>query len=1191
MADYGASPTIFTLANADGSGGTYDFNGTGHTNKITLLTYIDITKGWTFLDRLISIQNAVKADGGISNTDFEIVAVVFNYYHYDGTVNETHNFIPYSGMISPDWIADKIDAIGPSGIDNSMLHVVADSSWSLPSPANINDNDYHGDTDSPKPTAGTFWWGYLIGKDFTIADKFEHNTSGNRSFNHIDLSSALPAYTSFNSTDYDNLQAHIIQRVKNLINPPFIIDADPINTSTVSSLNATKIFFSKPVNNTEASNAANYDLDGGGFSSANPNSALYNLAGNAENAATLTITAALDDTTPDIDLTVTGINDTVPATSTPAGPQPLVTAGSANLLEYVADVTGPAPSITCSQTSPTNISPLDFSIDFGEVINPATFTEGEIGLTNCTIDAGTFATTDNTVWTFNATPTVTDDDVTVSLSDDAVADIADPLGNLSDAAACTVRYDFVRPTVSIAGPVTPSTTSISFDVTVQFDEVVTGFTGADLDVTNGTAGTATTTDNEEFTVPITASGAGDVIVALAINKCTDIAGNQNQAAPANYTIEYAPVVPSHKQVVLCMDYSDSMNWDVVIDSAPAAPKITYMLPAIQEFITQWDVFNETDDEYGLVWYKTSAAEVVPASGLQPFNEADLQSGISGLAAGGSTAMGAGLGISLDMLNYDTVSANTRAVVLFADGQDNVPPMVQTTGTHYTIPEEYPASGFPVGIGDITVNATDTDKVPIYTIGIGNNGTWLGRLSDLSTISGGIEHATLLSQIWPLANDSFQDILLDIYGGNTPQLVFRKKNTLPQGTSSKTETFTLNRTCTKVMFCVSWPGTTPVKMTIKKGNTVINDFAKIVHKERFSIVVIEFPHFEYHDFIPFMDYRFNRRIKELITAKKEKAKKKGFTTISGMKLGEEYFYNVLGQFVRPAGQWSVSVKRKDGSAEAPFNLSVVADETSIRYHFKTPDKILKSGLPFELGLWVTANGKPLETITEAKAVINAPHSAYGNVIAAYSKQINLPNPEKLSITDRIKLQEHQISKIPEARAQLTRRALSKVSFKQVKQKLKSKLINDPGRFSAPVQQTRVPGIYRIDLYLKGYSKKTGAFERQTSRTVVIRPNISIRNSIIKRHIDPETKNLVLDIIPKDVYGNYVGPGFSDYITSNFTKVKKPKVEDHLDGSYTIRTSLRESLNERKKLPKRFRISLFKSTIYKEITERLMKELDG
>ena len=94
----------------------------------------------------------------------------------------------------------------------------------------------------------------------------------------------------------------------------------------------------------------------------------------------------------------------------------------------------------------------------------------------------------------------------------------------------SVLVDGVKPTVALSSTST-SLVNGAFEVIVEFDELVAGFSSSDLSVTNGTTSNFTAISNDKkWSFDVTPSTDGTVTVALSAGIATDVAGNENVAA-------------------------------------------------------------------------------------------------------------------------------------------------------------------------------------------------------------------------------------------------------------------------------------------------------------------------------------------------------------------------------------------------------------------------------------------------------------------------------------------------------------------------------------------------------------------------------------------------------------------------------------------------------------------------------------
>ena len=135
-------------------------------------------------------------------------------------------------------------------------------------------------------------------------------------------------------------------------------------------------------------------------------------------------------------------------------------------------------------------------------------------------------------------------DVTVKVNENAVTDEA---GNNNTASAVTgnIHIDTIAPTATITGAPTTEQNS-AFNLTITFNETVTGFAKEDLTVTGEATATAVSGSGSSYTATITpnATEEGDVTVKVNENAVTDDAGNANPISAATGNIHIDTIVPT-----------------------------------------------------------------------------------------------------------------------------------------------------------------------------------------------------------------------------------------------------------------------------------------------------------------------------------------------------------------------------------------------------------------------------------------------------------------------------------------------------------------------------------------------------------------------------------------------------------------------------------------------------------------------
>ena len=205
-----------------------------------------------------------------------------------------------------------------------------------------------------------------------------------------------------------------------------------------------------------------------------------------------------------------------------------------------------APTVTIEGIPPkiNSTAALKVQFRFSEAVTG--FTAADVTVTNGALsgfasDADAAA---DTVWTATVTPDGTGD-LTVEVAADAVADTYGNAGPAQSASA-TATWDATRPEVTIAGHPESFTFPAALSMTFTFGEAVTGFTAADVTVTNGTlSGFANDADAAADTVwkaTVTPDGTGDLEVEVAADAVADGHGNTGPETAAAVTATYvAPV--------------------------------------------------------------------------------------------------------------------------------------------------------------------------------------------------------------------------------------------------------------------------------------------------------------------------------------------------------------------------------------------------------------------------------------------------------------------------------------------------------------------------------------------------------------------------------------------------------------------------------------------------------------------------
>ena len=250
------------------------------------------------------------------------------------------------------------------------------------------------------------------------------------------------------------------------------------------------------------------------------NGTVTNITGGGDGSFTVTIDAASDG-----NVTVDVAAD---AATDASGNSSL----AATQFAVFIDSTLPQPVLSGPET--TNQATFDITIDFGETVNG--FEASDLSINNGTLDAITGGT--NGLFTATITRNV-DGVVTIQLGEGRVTDEA---GNPNQSAdPLEVEVDTVRPTPTLSG--NQDVSQRQFTVTVDFDEAVTGFDAADINVVNGTVESVSPLSDTTFFVTIDAIADGNVTLSIPAGVAEDDFGNLNLASdPFTVRVDTSPAV-------------------------------------------------------------------------------------------------------------------------------------------------------------------------------------------------------------------------------------------------------------------------------------------------------------------------------------------------------------------------------------------------------------------------------------------------------------------------------------------------------------------------------------------------------------------------------------------------------------------------------------------------------------------------
>ncbi len=309
-----------------------------------------------------------------------------------------------------------------------------------------------------------------------------------------------------------------------------------------------------------------FDEDVTGFDS---NTADITLGGTATATASITRDAA-DEYTVTITPTTEGtVTITVPADAAIDDANNGNTA-SATSNAITVDPVHPTATLSTTVTGKQN-DDFDITIVFSESVDDFDDTGTDItfgGTATATVESITAARGSTTNYTVTISPTGSGS-LEIKVPANAADDTADN-GN-TESNTLTVAIDVDPPTVTLSNvPGTPQ--NGNFDITITFNETVTGFTEADIDLddTVGRATASVSGSGKDYTATITPTTDGTLTIHVPAGGVEDTAGNSNEASSqSTVTIDTTPPtitsitgLPSGEQKAafdLTVTFSEAVN--------------------------------------------------------------------------------------------------------------------------------------------------------------------------------------------------------------------------------------------------------------------------------------------------------------------------------------------------------------------------------------------------------------------------------------------------------------------------------------------------------------------------------------------------------------------------------------------------------------------------------------------------------
>ncbi|MFD2566724.1 lamin tail domain-containing protein [Pseudotenacibaculum haliotis] len=306
----------------------------------------------------------------------------------------------------------------------------------------------------------------------------------------------------------------------------------------------------------------------------------------------------------------------------------------------------PTVTITTDAADPTNVA-YTATFTFSEDVTG--FEVGDITVGNGT--ANDFNAMSATVYTATITPTA-DGAVTVDVAANVAEDAAT---NGNDAAVqYSVLYDATNPTATLT-TTAPNPVNTPFTIDITFDEDVFGFEMADLNITNGTPSDFAAANATMYSVLITPTGAGDVVVDIPAGVTEDLATNGNNAA--SFTIEYDNIPPTPPTITHISEYTCAGNVTMTSDNTLKISGTAERESTVEVFIESISVGTTITDDNGFFTFDHSGTTLADGT----YNITARATDIAGNTGDISAAF---------TITINTVDSDSDGIADFCDDDDD-----------------------------------------------------------------------------------------------------------------------------------------------------------------------------------------------------------------------------------------------------------------------------------------------------------------------------------------------------------------------------------------------------------------------------------------------------------------------------------------------------------------------------------------
>ena len=559
------------------------------------------------------------------------------------------------------------------------------------------------------------------------------------------------------------------------------------------------------------------------------------------------------------------------------------------------------------------------------------------------------------------------------------------------------------------------------------------------------------------------------------------------------------------QTVLVLDRSGSMGSSTGT-SAPATDRWNAVELSVNNFSPHFVTAGEVSGSgLGITLFNGNIiANNSFTSGLETITNnlpTQIDNELSSQSPGGSTAMGKGVENAITKF---TDPANPRAILLFTDGEQNVPPFVDLNGQFLNTNAR---SGCAAAGPDCTEISTD---INIVTIGIGQpSGDYLTTLMNLAAEHNGYSLITSNGTEFDFANgaslgnveDAFTNAIAPVLSSNSPQMVSFAKGELVGTNPVSLPAFNLNKHLGRLVLQFSYSSRfeLPQLFTLLAGIRIQKDGNDITAY-----------------FSPTIVGNFSNSI-TLTT---------DFTAPVESSLSD----------IDSEGNYSVTMVKSSNIKDMTFKAVVFADDHALDMAWRVEPKAPRVSQDFQPQMDLSRLGTPIDGATVSAFVLK-PGDDLGDLLANYGASID-PSSAIDAGTAGYQKYLHLLENDPAF--------LQKLLPSEQQLTLNHQ---GNGRYSAGYNPGDISGVYQILYDVSFDSPDTGKIERLAAQSVYVRfGELDMPGSTIDTSISGTATTITMK--PISNVGKLIGSGQQNAFAFTGSSLTVASVTDHQDGRYTF-----------------------------------------